>query len=84
MPKKVYKGTVVSDKMQKTVVVAVTRAYQHPLYKKTIKKTKKFMAHDEQERCKIGDVVEIIESRPLSKRKRWEVIKILEGEGSES
>lgn len=82
MPKKIYKGTVVSDKMQKTVVVAVKTAYQHPLYKKTIKKTTRFMAHDEQDRCKLGDLVEIIESRPMSKRKRWEVIKILEGEGS--
>ncbi len=84
MPKKVYRGTVVSDKMQKTVVVAVKTAYQHPLYKKTVKKTKKFMAHDELDKCKIGDIVEIIESRPLSKRKRWEVIKIVEGEGGQS
>jgi small subunit ribosomal protein S17 len=84
MPKKVYRGTVVSDKMQKTVVVAVKSAYQHPLYKKIVKKTKKFMAHDELDRCKTGDIVEIIECRPLSKRKRWEVIKIVEGEGSKS
>lgn len=84
MPKKVYRGTVVSDKMQKTVVVAVTRAYQHPLYKKIVRKTTKFMAHDEHDRCKIGDVVEIIESRPLSKRKRWEVIKIVQGGGNQS
>jgi len=84
MPKKVYRGTVVSDKMQKTVVVAVKTAYQHPLYKKTVKKTKKFMAHDELDKCKIGDIVEIIESRPLSRRKRWEVIKIVEGEDSQS
>ncbi|MCX8069768.1 MAG: 30S ribosomal protein S17 [Thermodesulfovibrionales bacterium] len=80
MPKKVYKGKVVSDKMQKTVVVAVNTAYQHPLYKKILKKTTKFMAHDEKDTCKIGDTVEIIESRPRSKRKRWEVIKIVEGE----
>jgi len=84
MPKKVYRGTVVGDKMQKTVVVAVKSAYQHPLYKKIVKKTKKFMAHDELDRCKTGDIVEIIECRPLSKRKRWEVIKIVEGEGSKS
>lgn len=82
MPKKVYRGKVVSDRMQKTVVVAVKTAYQHPLYKKIIKKTTKFMAHDELDRCKNGDIVEIIESRPLSKRKRWEVIKIVEGEDS--
>ncbi|HIJ59061.1 MAG TPA: 30S ribosomal protein S17 [Nitrospirae bacterium] len=80
MPKKLYKGKVVSDKMQKTVVVAVSTAYQHPLYKKILKKTTKFMAHDEKEVCKIGDTVEIIESRPRSKKKRWEVIRIVERE----
>lgn len=81
MPKKVYTGKVVSDKMDKTVVVAVTRTFQHPLYKKTVKKITKFKAHDEENRCKTGDTVQIIESRPMSKDKRWQVIKIVEGEG---
>ncbi|NTU41648.1 MAG: 30S ribosomal protein S17 [Nitrospirales bacterium] len=83
MPKKVYSGKVVSDKMDKTVVVAVTRAFQHPLYKKTIKKVTKFKAHDEANQCKMGDTVQIVESRPMSKDKRWQVIKIVEGEGRE-
>ncbi|TAN43786.1 MAG: 30S ribosomal protein S17 [Nitrospirae bacterium] len=81
MPKKVYTGKVVSDKMDKTAVVAVTRTFQHPVFKKTIKKITKFKAHDEANKCKIGDQVEIIESRPLSKDKRWQIIKIVEGEG---
>ncbi|MCP2519776.1 30S ribosomal protein S17 [Candidatus Aminicenantes bacterium AC-708-M15] len=70
-------GVVTSDKMQKTVTVTVTRLVQHPLYKKTIKKRKKYLAHDEYEKCKVGDVVKIIETRPLSKRKRWRVLEIL-------
>jgi small subunit ribosomal protein S17 len=78
MPKKVYSGKVVSDKMEKTVVVAVTRTFQHPLYKKTVKKITKFKAHDEANKCKTGDTVQIIECRPLSKDKRWEVIKVME------
>ena len=81
MPKKTYTGKVVSDKMDKTVVVAVTRTFQHPLYMKTVKKVTKFKAHDEGNKCKSGDMVEIIESRPLSGDKRWQVIKIVEGEG---
>jgi len=81
MPKKMYAGKVVSDKMDKTVVVAVTRTFQHPLYKKTVKKITKFKAHDEGNKCKMGDTVQIIESKPLSKDKRWEVIKIMESEG---
>ncbi|MGO9378321.1 MAG: 30S ribosomal protein S17 [Dissulfurispiraceae bacterium] len=81
MPKKVYSGRVVSDKMDKTVVVAVTRTFQHPLYKKTVRKITKFKAHDEENKCKMGDTVQIIESRPLSKDKRWAVIKIMESEG---
>lgn len=81
MPKKVYTGKVVSDKMDKTVVVAVTRTFQHPVFKKTIKKITKFKAHDEGNKCKTGDQVEIIESRPISKDKRWQIIKIVEGEG---
>jgi small subunit ribosomal protein S17 len=81
MPKKVYSGKVVSDKMDKTVVVAVTRTFQHPLYKKTVRKITKFKAHDEENKCKTGDTVQIVESRPLSKDKRWAVIKIMESEG---
>jgi small subunit ribosomal protein S17 len=77
MPKKVYTGEVVSDKMDKTVVVAVTRLTQHPVYKKTIKKVAKFKAHDEENQCKKGDKVSIIEARPLSKDKRWKVINII-------
>ncbi|MBI3592470.1 MAG: 30S ribosomal protein S17 [Nitrospirae bacterium] len=80
MPKKVYTGKVVSDKMDKTVVVAVTRTFQHPLYLKTVKKIAKFKAHDEENRCKAGDTVQIIESRPLSRDKRWQIIKIVKGE----
>ncbi len=76
MPKKIYTGEVVSDKMKKTVVVAVTRLTQHPVYKKTIKKVTKFKAHDEEDRCRKGDIVSIIESKPLSKDKRWKVFDI--------
>lgn len=78
MAKKIYTGKVVSNKMDKTVVVAVTRLFQHPRYKKTIKKVTKFKAHDEGNRCRIGDTVKIIETRPLSKEKRWRVLDILE------
>ncbi|MDX9714885.1 MAG: 30S ribosomal protein S17 [Dissulfurispiraceae bacterium] len=81
MPKKIYTGEVVSSKMDKTVVVAVTRILQHPLYKKTIKRVMKFKAHDEENKCKAGDKVQIMESRPLSRDKRWQVMKIVEGEG---
>ncbi|WP_353684007.1 30S ribosomal protein S17 [Thermodesulfovibrio sp. 3907-1M] len=77
MPKKILKGTVVSDKMDKTVVVSVERIFQHPLYKKTIKTKKKYKAHDEENKCKLGDMVEIIESRPISKTKRWKVLRII-------
>ncbi|MEK7823210.1 MAG: 30S ribosomal protein S17, partial [Nitrospirota bacterium] len=73
MPKKVYTGKVISDKMDKTVVVAVERLTRHPLYKKTIKKIAKFKAHDEENKCKAGDKVSIVESKPLSKDKRWRV-----------
>lgn len=80
MPKKIFTGKVISDKMDKTVVVAVERLTQHPLYKKTIRKITKFKAHDEDNRCKIGDKVTIIESRPLSRDKRWSVLDILKKE----
>ena len=71
-------GVVVSDKMDKTVTVLVERQFAHPLYKKIVKKSKKFLAHDENNDCKVGDVVKIVESRPLSRRKRWRVIEIVE------
>ena len=76
-------GRVVSDKMQKTVVVAVDYLKPHPLYRKIIRKTNKFHAHDETNQCHIRDVVRIGETRPLSKTKRWEVVEILE-RGEES
>jgi len=66
-------GTVVAKKMKKTVTVLVERQIRHPLYKKIIKRRKKFLVHDENEKCKIGDVVRIVETRPISKRKRWRI-----------
>jgi small subunit ribosomal protein S17 len=71
-------GTVVSDKMEKTIVVRIERRKLHPLYKKYITRTKKIKAHDEANRCQIGDLVRVIESRPLSKDKRWRLLEILE------
>ncbi|WP_456401708.1 30S ribosomal protein S17 [Persephonella sp.] len=75
--RKEFVGKVVSDKMDKTVVVAVERYVPHPIYGKRVKKTTKFYAHDEKNQCKTGDIVKIRESRPLSKLKRWVVIEIL-------
>lgn len=77
MPKKVYTGQVLKNRMDKTVVVAVTRLTQHPVYKKTVKKLSKFKAHDEENKCKLGDIVSIIESRPYSKDKRWVVLDVV-------
>ena len=74
MPKRIMQGVVVSDKMDKSVVVNVERRTQHPLYKKFIKRSKKYVAHDENNICKEGDIVEIQECRPISKRKNWEVV----------
>jgi small subunit ribosomal protein S17 len=71
-------GTVVSDKMEKTVVVAVERKVRHELYGKTQRKTSKFVAHNENNEAKVGDLVDISESRPLSKRKRWVVTRVVE------
>ena len=71
-------GTVVSDKMDKTIVVAIEDSVQHPLYKKTMKRTYKLKAHDEQNECGIGDTVEVMETRPLSKDKRWRLVNIIE------
>jgi len=75
--KKIRTGVVVSDKMDKTIVVAVERLMRHPLYGKTIKKTKKFKAHDENNECKVGDVVAIMETRPISREKHWRLVKII-------
>ena len=74
MPKRVLQGTVVSDKGEKTVVVKVERAYLHPLLKKTIRRSKKYHAHDEKNAHKVGETVRIIECPPKSKLKRWEVL----------
>jgi small subunit ribosomal protein S17 len=70
-------GTVVSTKMQKTVVVSVERSRRHPLYEKIVRTRKKYLAHDEDEVCQEGDVVRIRESRPLSRRKRWRVVEVV-------
>ena len=74
MPRRILQGVVVSDKMDKTVTVKVERRVMHPLYKKVIRRSKKYAAHDEANACKEGDRVSIRECRPLSKRKTWEVI----------
>lgn len=71
-------GIVVSDKMDKTIVVAIVEKFKHPLYKKTISKTKKYKAHDEENSCGIGDTVRIAETRPLSKDKCWRLMEIVE------
>ena len=71
-------GTVVSDKMDKTIVVAVSTRVRHPLYGKFIKRTTNFKAHDEQNACGIGDTVRVMETRPLSKDKRWRLVEIIE------
>ncbi len=78
MPKKVLTGVVVSDKMDKTVAVLVERQFPHPLYGKVVRRSKKYLAHDEDNAYKVGDVVEIVEARPVSKRKRWRVVRRLE------
>ncbi len=71
-------GTVTSDAMDKTVVVSVERKYRHSLYEKVVRSVKKYMAHDENNDCRIGDKVQIVETRPFSRRKRWAVEEILE------
>lgn len=75
--RKIKTGVVVSDKMQKTIVVRVERLTRHPLYKKIIRRFKKFKAHDEKNSAKAGDMVKIVESRPLSKDKRWRLLEVL-------
>jgi len=76
--KKQRTGLVTSNKMDKTITVSIERKLRHPIYGKFVKKTKKFMAHDEKNECNEGDTVRIIESRPLSARKRWRLVEILE------
>ena len=76
--RKVRTGTVVSDKMQKTVVVAIDRRVAHPVYGKMVTRTKRVKAHDEENSAKTGDTVRIMETRPLSKDKRWRVVEIVE------
>lgn len=76
--RKVRVGRVVSDKMDKTVVVAIDTLVRHPLYGRIMRRTRKFKAHDENNECGVGDLVEIMETRPLSKEKRWRVCRIIE------
>jgi len=76
--RKTRTGVVTSNKMTKTVTVAVERKVKHPLYGKFVKKTTKFHAHDEKDECTIGDVVKIMETRPLSKTKRWRLVEVIE------
>ena len=76
--RKTRTGKVVSDKMDKTIVVAVEAHVKHPLYKKIVKRTYKLKAHDENNECKIGDTVKVMETRPLSKDKRWRLVEIIE------
>jgi small subunit ribosomal protein S17 len=76
--RKIRTGQVISDKMDKTVVVSITSLVKHPLYGRFVKKTKKFKAHDENNECGIGDRVLLMETRPLSKDKRWRVVEIIE------
>jgi len=76
--RKIRQGVVTSNKMEKTIVVEVTRQYKHPLYGKILKSKKKYHAHDEENRCDMGDTVRIIETRPLSKNKRWRLLDIIE------
>ncbi|MBZ0201198.1 MAG: 30S ribosomal protein S17 [Ignavibacteriaceae bacterium] len=76
--RKVRVGVVVSNKMEKTITVAIERRVPHPIYKKYFKKTTKLMAHDEKRECGIGDKVKIMETRPLSKSKRWRLVEIVE------
>jgi small subunit ribosomal protein S17 len=70
-------GVVIGNNMKKTVTVLIERQVRHPLYKKIVKRRTKFLAHDEYEKCKVGDLVKIVETRPLSKRKRWRIQEIL-------
>ena len=75
--RKLRTGTVTSDRMDKTVAVEIVRAYQHPLYKKIVRRSTKVLAHDEQNICSVGDLVQVVEVRPLSRRKRWKVRQVV-------
>ncbi len=76
--RKVREGVVVSDKMDKTVVVAIRTLTRHPLYQRVIRRTKKLKAHDESNECQRGDIVSVMETRPISREKRWRVVRIIE------
>ena len=76
--RKVMTGTVVSNKMDKTIVVAVEKSVKHPIYGKIVKRTYKLKAHDEENQCQIGDKVKVMETRPLSKDKRWRLVEVVE------
>ena len=76
--KKIKQGCVVSNKADKSIVVLVERMIKHPLYRRTVRRSKKYMAHDELNVCQIGDVVKIIESRPISRRKRWRLFDVVQ------
>ena len=76
--RKTRTGKVTSDKMDKTIVVAIEEHVKHPLYKKVVKKTYKLKAHDENNECRIGDTVKVMETRPLSKEKRWRLVEVVE------
>ena len=82
--KKRFVGSVVSDKMDKTVVVRVERLVRHPRYGKVLRRTKKYKVHDEENACRVGDIVRIVESRPLSREKRWIVEEIVRRSGIEA
>ncbi len=76
--RKIRVGTVVSDKMQKTVVVQIERVVKHPVYKRYVRRRKRFKVHDENNQCRVGDVVSFMETRPLSKGKRWRFVEVIE------
>ena len=78
MPRRILQGVVVSDKSDKTVIVNVERRVTHPIYKKVVRRSKKYAAHDAENRCKVGDIVRIQECRPISKEKAWRVTRVVE------
>ena len=82
--RKLRTGVVTSDSMDKTIVVTITRTYQHPFYKKVLRKTTRILAHDEQNTCRLGDLVQVVETRPISRGKRWKVRQIVSNIGDNS
>ncbi len=76
-PRKIFIGRVVSDKMDRTVTISIERTFQHPMYKKIVRKTSKIWAHDAENECRTGDKVKVMSTRPLSKLKRWRVVEII-------